>query len=247
VLAAVVLVLVGAILLFGESDERWNLASELVAGLVAGFVVAGAGLVWQRRYEHRVTALASDRRNTVLRTIIEYVGVELSPLGEELQLTGIDEQGHDLELFDSLDDALNAFRSHAGVERMMREVGRRRSRPGPQVQLIQRLALIVPRFYGRLERHIDTFLDFFMTAGDQRSIGALLELWDHQTQMPDPPDTSIPSVAEVMEMATGNRTPRINQERTFLGGVVRMLLWYSELLRALDGIESGIPGRRTSA
>jgi hypothetical protein len=242
----VVLWLVQVVLVRGDQAQRLNLASELAAGLLAGVVVAAAGLVWERRHEARLAKDAERKRSAVLRTITEYVGVELSPLGDELQLTGIDSEGHDVELFDSLEAALNAFRSPDGVVIMMREVGRRRSRSDFQVELLRRLVIVVPAFYDRLGRHIDLFLDHFIASGDHRTVGALLELWDHREQIPEPPTLSPPGVHEVLAHLEGRDMAPIVQQRAYLGGVVRMLLWYSELLRALDGIESGIPGRRSA-
>lgn len=221
----------------GDSDDWFGLASGIASGLLVAIVV----LFWEQG--HR-TAIDRGRR-AILTTITQHVGAQLSPLSAELQ-SDLDDQGYIIELFDSIDTALKAYLSHGGVERMMHEIGRRSLKRQAQNDLIRVSVTAMSNFYARLADHIDVFLNHFITAGDERTVAKLLDLWTERLRLPKyDPAVEKATRADIIRIVQGQEPVIARAQAKYLAGVQVVLLRYAELLRALEGVRSGIADSTT--
>ena len=142
-------------------------------------------------------------------------------------------------------EALHAHQSYAGVERMMREVGRRRVQGQGIESLIQVVEPAVSAFFTRLGEHMDVILNHFMAAGDEKVVESLLELWEERLRIDVVASTTNlhrkPTVGEILQMVQGGVTSFRTTQNDYLSAVERVLLLYAELLRSIEGVDSGIP------
>lgn len=233
ILVVVVLVaLITDVLGRGDLDDWFGLASGIASGLLVAVVV----LLWEQRHRTEI----NRSRQTILTTLTRHVGAELSPLGAELQ-SDLDDKGNVVGLFDSIDTALKAYQSHAGVERLMQEVGRRSLKRQAQNDLVGVSVTVMSNFYARLADHLDVFLNHFITAGDERVVAALLDLWTERRRLPTyDPAVEKATRADIIRIVQGQEPLIARAQAKYLGGVQSVLLRYAELLRALEGVKSGI-------
>ena len=233
--------LAATVLLKGGWSDELNLASAIASGLL----VAGALVYWEERQRSRLDDEAINRRTVIFRTITRYIGQELARLASEVQLVGVEDNGEEILLFDSIDEALHAHQSYAGVERMMREVGRRRVQGQGIESLIQVVEPAVSAFFTRLGEHMDVILNHFMAAGDEKVVESLLELWEERLRIDAVASTTNlhrkPTVGEILRMVQGGVTSFRTAQNDYLSAVERVLLLYAELLRSIEGVDSGIP------
>lgn len=129
-LAFLAVILAIIVLVQGERHDRLALASALSTGLVLAVVVT-AWEVGRRRTEQalagelesqRVEA-ADRKRRAIQRTLTLFIGHALSNIASQVQLVGVDENGEPIELFLDISQALRAFETHKGTERVMAQVG----------------------------------------------------------------------------------------------------------------------------
>ena len=233
VVVGVFIALITDVLWRGDLGDWFELASGIASGLLVAVVV----LLWEQRHRTEI-----DRsRRTILTTLTRHVGAELSPLGAELQ-SDLDDQGNVVELFDSIDTALEAYQSHAGVERLMHEVGRRSLKRHAQNDLVDVAVTVMSNFYERLADHLGVFLNHFITAGDERIVAALLGLWTERTRLPThDPAVQKANRADIIRIVQGQEPLIAHAQAKYLAGVQSVLLRYAELLRALEGVKSGVP------
>lgn len=237
-IVVVLVVLIADVVRRGDLEDWFGLASGIASGLLVAVVV----LLWEQRHRSE-----SDRsRRTILTTLTQHVGAELAPLSAELQ-SDMDDQGNIIELFDSIDTALKAYQSHGGVERLMQEVGRRSLKRQAQNDLVGLLITAMSNFYARLADHIDVFLNHFITAGDERVVATLLDLWTERTRLPTyDPAVEKATRADIIRIVQGQEPLIARAQANYLDGVQRVLLRYAELLRALEGVKSGIADGTTN-
>ena len=229
--------LIGVVLAKGGWVDELNLASSLASGAV----VAVAVTYWEYSHRRRDERLRTERLKLIQQTLIHYVGTELSTVALAVE---IDEDGS--QLFGDVNEALAAFQTHAAIERVRTEVARRAMGGYVGPELVRRVAQAMLRFFHRLESHADAMLAFFLDAGDQRKVDAMLALSGRRTGHDELVEEAAsealppPSVhAALIEIA---RAPAL--QKGYLSFVSEVLTDYAELLRAIEGVPSGIAGRR---
>jgi hypothetical protein len=237
----------GAVVWFsGTRSDQLVLLSTLASGLLIALVVT----IWelarrkeeQRREQQRATdeaAAAEQRLLAIQRTLTNFMGAELTGIAAQVQLVGVDDEGNPLELFDDIDQAMHAFEGHQGAERVLGRVGHYANQAEPPQQLVLATWDAFERFFFWFESQFQPMLTFFVGSGDDRIVNALLELrrteYSHRVVGYHLwTDGAPPGWLQ-------NMTDNKAQWAAYLGQVGSpVLLRYAELLRAIEGVPSGI-------
>lgn len=245
-LAAIAALLTVLVLATGSGSDQRTLASALASGLVIAVVVAAWELARRREEQQRMerqsleeAETSRNRLRAIQRTLTRFIGAELARIAAQVQLVGVDDDGNPVELFDDIDQAMHAFENHQGAERVHNRVAHASTEKAPPQQLVLSSWEAIDRFFFWFSFQFQPMLTFFIESGDDRTVDALLEL--RRTEYPHQIVGHLLWKHDARSGWLQNMTDNKAQWAAYLSQVASpVLLRYAELLRAVEGVPSGI-------